>query len=232
MSDECISCKKKFGLFTQANIICDAKIELCDSCFSFVKKTYESYSDSIRKNTQIDNVVKDICAFKDTAETSGLSDDAKTEISEWAEAKILVLTEVEEKSKKEKLLEQTIAREYEERSANFIMTTTNLIEGKRIEKYIGIVSGEAALGTGVFSELCASTADFFGVGSEAFADKLSEVKAEAISRLKRNALLIGATGVVGVDINLLITNANMIIACANGTAVVLENCDTKEKEGI
>lgn len=44
-----------------------------------------------------------------------------------------------------------------------LMTTTPIIEGKRIVKYYGIVSGETIIGANVFRDLFASIRDIVGV---------------------------------------------------------------------
>ena len=108
-----------------------------------------------------------------------------------------------------------------------ILTTSNSIEGKEITSYLGIVSGESSLGTGFLSEFFAGTADFFGTESGAFSSKLGESKAKAINIMKQNAFRIGADAIIGIDIDVMITNANMVITCANGTAVCL-----KKKESL
>ena len=44
-----------------------------------------------------------------------------------------------------------------------LVTTTPIIEGKRIVKYYGIVSGETIIGANVFRDLFASIRDIVGV---------------------------------------------------------------------
>ena len=43
-----------------------------------------------------------------------------------------------------------------------LITTTPIIEGKRIVKYYGIVSGETIIGANVFRDLFASIRDIVG----------------------------------------------------------------------
>ena len=47
-----------------------------------------------------------------------------------------------------------------------LITTTPIIEGKRIVKYYGIVSGETIIGANVFRDLFASIRDIVGGRSE------------------------------------------------------------------
>jgi len=104
----------------------------------------------------------------------------------------------------------------------FILTSTNNIEGERITKYLGIVSGEISIGTGFLSEFKAGVADFFGAYAGAYSNKLGEAKAVAVNVMKKKAEEMGATAVVGIDIDIMTTDANIFIVCANGTAVITE----------
>lgn len=121
-------------------------------------------------------------------------------------------------------------RKLQEKKKKMILTTTNLIEGYEIISYLGIVSGEYALGTGFLSELNSSTADFFGTESGAFSSKLGLAKSNSIARMRDNALQFGADAVVGVDIDILNTNSNVFIACANGTAVKIRKKGEQSNE--
>lgn len=109
-----------------------------------------------------------------------------------------------------------------ERINSIVVTTSPNIEGYRIVKYLGIVSGESSVGTGFLSEFLSGTADVFGTEAGAYSSKLGQSKANALERLKSNALKIGADAVIAVDIDVLTTNNNIFITCANGTAVKLE----------
>ena len=42
------------------------------------------------------------------------------------------------------------------------MTTTSLVEGKRIVTYYGVVTGEAIIGANAIRDIFASVRDFFG----------------------------------------------------------------------
>ena len=55
-----------------------------------------------------------------------------------------------------------------------LMTTTNNLEGKTIEKYHGIVTGEAIMGANIVRDIFASVTDVIGGRSSAYEDKLAE----------------------------------------------------------
>lgn len=52
--------------------------------------------------------------------------------------------------------------EEERRIHELVITTSQSVEGYKVVKYLGIVSGESSLGTGFLSEFLAGTSDFFG----------------------------------------------------------------------
>lgn len=113
-------------------------------------------------------------------------------------------------------------RELFAKKEEFLVTTGYNFEGYRIIKYIGIVHGEAVLGTGFLSELAASISDLFGASSEAFVGKISEAKGIAQDRLVMNGIVMGANAVIGIDFDITTFSNNMVGVSANGTAVIIE----------
>ena len=83
-----------------------------------------------------------------------------------------------------------------------LVTTTPIIEGKRIVKYYGIVSGETIIGANVFRDLFAS---------------IREIQAQAAK--------LGANAVIGVDLDYETVggSGSMLMVTANGTAVTIED---------
>lgn len=110
-----------------------------------------------------------------------------------------------------------------------IVTTTPMIEGKKIVKYAGLVSGEAILGANLFKDLFASIRDIVGGRSAAYEDELRKAKNIAIDEMMQAAAELGANAVVGVDLDYetigiggMGHGGNMLMVSANGTAVVYE----------
>ena len=122
--------------------------------------------------------------------------------------------EAARQAEEEKLLAQ--------KRKTFLSTTTHSFEGYRIVEYIKIESGQIVLGTGLLSELSASFRDSFGKESKRFSKKFEEAKTAALERLADNCILAGANAVVGVDLDITTIGENMVVACANGTAVRIE----------
>ena len=115
-----------------------------------------------------------------------------------------------------------LSRDRDKRELSFIETTGFTVEGYDIENYLGIISGEVIMGTGFLSELSAGLNDLFGTVSNTMTSKLTEAKKRALEELKQNCLNVGANAVIGVDIDISTIGQNMILACANGTAVIIK----------
>jgi uncharacterized protein YbjQ (UPF0145 family) len=110
-----------------------------------------------------------------------------------------------------------------------IVTTTPTIEGKKIVKYQGLVTGEAILGANIFKDLFASIRDIVGGRSAAYEEELRKAKSIAIDEMRDRAKELGANAIVGVDLDYetigiggISGGGSMLMVSANGTAVVYE----------
>ena len=108
---------------------------------------------------------------------------------------------------------------------NMLTTTTPNIEGKRITKYYGIVSGETIIGANLFRDLFASVRDIVGGRSSSYEEVLREAKNTALREMKENAMRLGANAVVGVDLDFETVggNSSMLMVTASGTAVFVQD---------
>lgn len=102
-----------------------------------------------------------------------------------------------------------------------IVTTTPSVEGRRITAYKGIVVGEAILGANVIRDLFAGITDILGGRSGAYEQELGKARATALAEMEERAAALGASAVVGVDLDYEVIN-NMLMVSASGTAVVLD----------
>ena len=102
-----------------------------------------------------------------------------------------------------------------------LMTTTPIIEGKRIVKYYGIVSGETIIGANVFRDLFAS---IVGGRSGSYEEVLRMAKDTALKEMEAQAAQMGANAVIGVDLDYETVggSGSMLMVTANGTAVKIE----------
>ena len=104
-----------------------------------------------------------------------------------------------------------------------IITTTPSVEGRRIQSYLGIVSGEAIMGANIFKDVFASIRDIVGGRSAAYEQELIRAKEIALQELQERALALGADAIVAVDLDyeVLGQGNSMLMVSASGTAVKL-----------
>ena len=69
-----------------------------------------------------------------------------------------------------------------------LTTTTPVIEGKRITKYYGIVSGETIIGAKIFRDFLAGIRDVIGGRSNSYEKVLREAKNSALRGMEEQAL--------------------------------------------
>ena len=101
-----------------------------------------------------------------------------------------------------------------------IVTTTPSIEGQKIARYHGIVTGEAILGANIFRDLFASVRDIVGGRSAAYEQELGRARETALREIEERAAMLGANAIVGVDLDYEVIN-NMLMVSASGTAVTV-----------
>ena len=104
-----------------------------------------------------------------------------------------------------------------------ILSTTNTIEGSPVKDYLGIVTGETIIGANIFKDLFASIRDFVGGRSGSYERVLREEKDTALREMTENAAKLGASAIVGVDLDYETVgkNGGMLMVTASGTAVKL-----------
>lgn len=102
-----------------------------------------------------------------------------------------------------------------------LLTTTNNIEGKPIQQYIGIVTAEAIIGANIFKDIFAGIRDIVGGRSGTYERVIEEARANALQELEGKAQQLGANAVVGVDLDFetVGSGGSMLMVVATGTAV-------------
>ncbi|MBP1653733.1 MAG: hypothetical protein H6Q28_289 [Bacteroidetes bacterium] len=105
-----------------------------------------------------------------------------------------------------------------------LVVTTPTVEGKRITKYYGVVTGEAILGANIFQDFFAGIRDIVGGRSAAYERELKKAKDIAIAEMVQQAQALGGNAVLGVDLDYETIGANgsMLMVSASGTAVQIE----------
>ena len=82
-----------------------------------------------------------------------------------------------------------------------LMTSGYNFEGYTITEYLGVFSGECALGTGFLSSLGAGISDFLGTNSKMYSNKLKEAKEYALDQLQSQITEAGGNAIIGLDID-------------------------------
>lgn len=102
-----------------------------------------------------------------------------------------------------------------------IMTTTNQLDGREIEKYLGIVTGEAILGANIFKDFFAGIRDIVGGRSASYERELQSARKLAFEEMEIKANSVGANAILGIDIDYetIGPNGSMLMVTVTGTAV-------------
>lgn len=104
-----------------------------------------------------------------------------------------------------------------------LTVTTPTIEGKRVVRYLGIVSGEAILGANVFKDFFAGIRDIVGGRSAAYERELARAREVAMQEMAAAAERMGCNAVVGIDLDYEVIgqSGSMLMVSVSGTAVVV-----------
>lgn len=102
-----------------------------------------------------------------------------------------------------------------------LIVTSDGVEGRKIEQYFGIVSGDAIVGANVFRDVFARVRDVVGGRAGGYEAALRGAKQHAIEDMIGEAEALGANAVVAVDLDYEVVGDSMLMVSANGTAVRL-----------
>ena len=103
-----------------------------------------------------------------------------------------------------------------------LMSTTTLIEGRPVSRYLGVVTGEAIIGANIFRDLFATVRDIVGGRSATYERALGEAREVAMGEMRARAEQLGGNAVIGIDIDYEVLGASngMLMVSVSGTAVV------------
>jgi len=104
-----------------------------------------------------------------------------------------------------------------------IVTTTPSVEGRRIDDYLGIVTGEVIVGANLFRDMFASIRDIVGGRAASYEQVLERARREAIIDMVDKARSLGGDAIVGCDLDYEILGkaGSMLMVSISGTAVKL-----------
>ena len=102
-----------------------------------------------------------------------------------------------------------------------ILITTNNIEGKPVQDYLGLVGGDAIIGANLFKDIFAAITDVIGGRASAYEKVLNEAKENALNEMEEKASELGANAIIGIDLDYEVIgkNGSMLMVSASGTAV-------------
>jgi uncharacterized protein YbjQ (UPF0145 family) len=103
------------------------------------------------------------------------------------------------------------------------ITTTPALEGRAIQQYHGVVTGEAILGANIFRDLFAGIRDIVGGRSAAYEKELRRARELAFAEMEQAAAALGANAIVGVDLDYETVGGqgSMLMVTVSGTAVTV-----------
>ena len=105
-----------------------------------------------------------------------------------------------------------------------LLSTTPTIEGKKITKYLGIVTGEAIMGADIGKDFLASITNIVGGRSGEYEGELKMAKDISLKEMTEDAESLGANAIIGIDLDYetMGQSGTMLMVSTSGTAVVLE----------
>jgi uncharacterized protein YbjQ (UPF0145 family) len=102
-----------------------------------------------------------------------------------------------------------------------IISTTPTLEGRPIQDYLGVATGEVIVGANIFKDLFAGIRDIVGGRAGAYESTLRNARNQAFAELENEAKRLGANAIVGVDIDYEVVGdgGSMLMVSVSGTAV-------------
>ena len=102
-----------------------------------------------------------------------------------------------------------------------IVSTTASLDGRPVQQYLGVVTGEVIVGANIFKDLFAGIRDIVGGRSGAYETTLRSARDTAFQELEAEAVRLGANAVIGVDIDYEVIGkeGSMLMVTVSGTAV-------------
>jgi uncharacterized protein YbjQ (UPF0145 family) len=104
-----------------------------------------------------------------------------------------------------------------------LMSTTSVLDGRPVSRYLGVVTGEAIIGANIFRDVFAAIRDVVGGRSATYERALGEARQVALEEMQQRAQELGANAVIGIDIDYeVLGQANgMLMVSVSGTAVTV-----------
>ena len=104
-----------------------------------------------------------------------------------------------------------------------IHSTTPTLGGKKVSKYLGVVTGEAILGANIVKDFFAGITDIIGGRSAAYEKELQKARVISFEEMDEQANDLGANAILGIDLDYeTVGGGSMLMVAISGTAVVVD----------
>lgn len=105
---------------------------------------------------------------------------------------------------------------------HLLITSTHVLQDRTIISYLGVVTAHVVLGTGFFTEIGGAISDFFGTKAGGFQKKLLSAREEVIAEICEQTIEKGGNAILGLDIDFMTLESNMLMVSVTGTAAKVE----------
>jgi uncharacterized protein YbjQ (UPF0145 family) len=107
-----------------------------------------------------------------------------------------------------------------------ILTTTDVLQGRVVREYLGVVTAEVVFGSNALRDFFAGIRDIVGGRTGAYERVFERGQQEALKELERRASRLGADAVIGITMDTGTINVDqsgvLLLITATGTAIALE----------
>ncbi|HEY5589028.1 MAG TPA: DUF6483 family protein [Candidatus Paceibacterota bacterium] len=110
--------------------------------------------------------------------------------------------------------------------SDILITTTSILQGYEIKKYLGLVTARLTTGTDMFTDFFASITDVVGGKSKAYEKQLTKLNIDCIDMIKKEAQKLNGNAVMGVTIDydeITGKGKQMFLITITGTAVIVKS---------
>jgi uncharacterized protein YbjQ (UPF0145 family) len=107
----------------------------------------------------------------------------------------------------------------EEKAPEVLLTTTPIVSGLKINKYMGVITQEIVIGTVIVSEFAGKVTDMFGARGGRFESKLDKARKQAFEEFSFKVSDLGGNGAIGIDIDYVTFENNRAGLIVSGTVI-------------
>ncbi len=102
-----------------------------------------------------------------------------------------------------------------------IVTTTQTVENRSIDEYLGLVAGQSIWEEKMAKEIITGIASGPSEAVPGYKDHMTQARLAAIAEMKTKAEKMGADAIVAIAFDHLVMHDDMLMLFASGTAVKL-----------